>query len=369
MKRLILVGGGHAHVEVLRQFALQPDDAAEILLVSPYQHAAYSGMLPGWIAGHYQASDCQVALAPLARRARARTIWDRVIGINRDAGLLFCADGMPLHFDWLSIDIGSRPPTWDTPGADAHALPIKPIEAFMQRWEQIFQDAVAGRALQCIVVVGSGAAGLEVATAMQQRLASVGCKPKFIVIGATGILPGHNVSVQRRYARLLEQRGIEVLSGKAVAKVGVDYLQLADHRVIASNLTVWAAGAGAPLWPRACGLATDAQGFIRVNDSLQAVSARNIFAAGDVATVEPDARPKSGAYAVRAGPLLASNIRHALNGRSLERSPPAAPALALISAGAHYAVASRGNLALGGRWVWQWKDWIDRRWLRKYSSE
>jgi selenide,water dikinase len=272
-----------------------------------------------------------------------------------------------LPFDIASIDTGSRPPTVDIPGADEHALAVKPIEEFMRRWEGVLQESEQGRAPRAISVVGTGAAGLEVATAMHQRLTRIHNATRFRVIGAMPqLLYGHNSSVQNRYRRLLSARGIEVRLRVAVTRVAPGYLQLADNSVIESDLTIWATGASAPLWPRASGLATDAQGFIRVNACMQSVSSAQVFAAGDIAGMEPDARPKSGVYAVRAGPHLADNLRRAFTNQPLPPWLPQADALSLISAGAGYAIASRGALALEGRWVWWWKDWIDRRWVEKY---
>jgi selenide,water dikinase len=365
MKRLVLIGGGHAHVEVLRQFAQQPLPDLNIHLVTPHQHAAYSGMLPGWIAGRYRADECQVALAPLTHRAKAQVTWDSVIGISVEANLVFTAGGKQLPFDIVSIDTGSSPPTIDIPGADAYALAVKPIEPFMLRWERVLQDAKEGRTPRMISIVGTGAAGLEVATAMHQRLTRIQKTVQFQVVGAM-LLPSHNARVQGRYRRLLSELGIGVHLGVPVARVTATHLRLADGSSLESDLAIWATGSGAPMWPRACGLATDAQGFIRVNDCLRSVSSPHVFAAGDIATMEPDARPKSGVYAVRAGPHLAENLRRALTAMPALPWHPQSDALALISAGAGHAIASRGALALEGRWVWWWKDWIDRRWIEKY---
>jgi selenide, water dikinase len=135
---------------------------------------------------------------------------------------------------------------------------------------------------------------------------------------------------------------------------------------VKADAIVWATGASAPLWPGASGLATDARGFILVDDRLQSVSHPGIFAVGDIASVKDDPRPKSGVYAVRAGPVLHENLRNALLDVPLRGWQPQPRALALISTGDRYAVASRGSLALAGAWIWKWKDGIDRKFMRRY---
>ena len=69
MKRVVLLGGGHAHVRVLADLAERPLSGWEVHLASPYRRQIYSGMLPGWIAGHYPIEACAIALDRLAGRA------------------------------------------------------------------------------------------------------------------------------------------------------------------------------------------------------------------------------------------------------------------------------------------------------------
>lgn len=370
MVRVVLIGGGHAHVEVLRRFGLEPLPEVELTLVSPHPDTPYSGMLPGWIAGHYSREQCHIDLDRLARFARCRLVRATCNGINTGARLAFCDNGESLPFDLLSIDTGGRSPAFDTPGALEHALAVKPVARFVTAWDALCRDAADGAGPARIAVVGAGAAGTEVLLSMQYRLRQIApaASAEFLLLGDAGtILPGHGPQVQAHFSRVLEQRGIGLRLGRAVERVDRGRLRLADGAIVDADVIVWATGASAPLWPGASGLATDARGFIVVDDGLQSVSHPGIFAVGDVADVHNHPRPKSGVYAVRAGPMLYGNLRNALLGQPLRPWQPQPRALALISTGDRYAVASYGRLAFGGAWVWAWKDGIDRRFMRRYA--
>ena len=370
MKRLVLIGGGHSHVEVLRRFGMQPPAGAELVLVSPHADTPYSGMLPGWIAGHYTRNECHIDLVPLAGFARCRWLQTSCNGINADARLVFCENGQTLAFDVVSVDIGSRSPALETPGAVEHALAVRPIDRFMAAWEEVCRMAAAGRAPRHVAMVGAGAAGAEVLLSMQHRLHEIvpALRTEFELIGdGPELLPGHNAPARTMLTRVLEERGVTLRPNSRVERVDRGRLLLQDGAAIASELIAWATGASPSLWPRCVGLATDERGFILVNDALQSVSHPDVFAAGDIATVRNHPRPKSGVFAVRAGPPLEHNLRRVLQGLPPVPWRPQRHALALITTGDRHAIASRGDLALQGDWVWRWKNSIDRRFMRRYE--
>ena len=191
---------------------------------------------------------------------------------------------------------------------------------------------------------------------------------EYYLFGDTGeVLPGHNARARRAFERVLRDRRVHVLAGEAVVEVSPGRLVSARGMEYALDEILWVTAAGAASWLAGSGLRVDGQGFIAVNDALQSVSHPSVFAAGDIASVENHPRPKSGVFAVRQGRPLADNLRRALQGRPLLPFRPQRHFLSLITTGDKYAVASRGNWALEGRLVWRWKDWIDRRFMRRYS--
>jgi selenide,water dikinase len=368
MKHVVLVGGGHSHVEVLRRFAAHPWPGVELTLISPDRYTAYSGMLPGLVAGHYTFAECHIDLSALAAKAGARFVTERAIGLDLYDRRVRCESEDALFYDLLALDIGSTPPLDEIAGARAHGLPVKPVDRFLEGWERI-RTARRAHPLR-LLVVGGGAGGVEVALAMQHRLHADRLAAHLGIVSDTdAILPGHAAGVRKRMERVLTARGVAVRLRSRVVAVEDGSARLQDGGTIAADVVVWATGACPPGWLRESGLAMDERGFVLVNERLQSLSHPDVFASGDVATMAGHPRPKSGVYAVRQGPPLADNLRRAVTGETLEPYLPQPIALALISTGDKYAIASWGALAWSGAWVWRWKDRIDRRFMRRYAED
>ena len=372
VKDLVLVGGGHSHVAVLKAFAMKPLPGVRTTLITRDVHTPYSGMLPGHIAGHYSLDECHIDLRPLANLAGARIYHEAATGIDLEARRVLCAARPPVAYDAVSIDIGSAPPAEDVPGAAEHAVPVKPISRFVAHWEAL-ADRARGRAGKTrIAVVGGGAGGVELALSVQYRLSLVSGRTDDVAItvvdAAETLLPAHNVSTRRRFARILAARGISTVLGRAAVRVEPGRVILDGGEVVAAEEILWVTGAAAEAWPARAGLDVDGDGFIRVDDCLRSTSHPDVFACGDVATMINHLRPKAGVFAVRQGPHLAENLRRTLTGLPLRPYRPQRAWLSLISTGNRYAVASRGRFALAGGWVWRAKDRIDRRWMRKYTD-
>jgi len=368
-KRLLLIGGGHSHVEVVRRWGLAPEPGVAVTLISPDRHTPYSGMLPGYIAGHYSHADCHIDLDAICAQAGVTRIGASVGAVEFAARIARCSHAPDQPFDVLSIDTGSTPVLAPIPGAERYGIAVKPVAQFLDLWAQLREAAgTAPRPLQ-VVVVGAGAAGVEVVLAMQHRIAGDGGRATFTLIGdGPTILGVHPPGVQQRFMAILQHQGISVRLDTAVERVAAGSLLLRGGERLAFDEVIWVTGAAAPAWPRASGLQTDAAGFIAVDTHLQSLSHPGVFAAGDIASMQDTPRPKSGVYAVRQGPPLTENLRRALRGDPLVEYHPQARALALISAGDRYAVASYGPFALSGAWVWRWKDRIDSAFMQRYRA-
>ena len=365
---LVLVGGGHAHVHVLKSFGMRPAPGVRVTLVARDVETPYSGMLPGYVAGHYSFEACHIDLGRLARFAGARLIRDEAIGLDRSERSVLTRAHPPIRWDLLSIDIGSAPRTDDVPGAAEHTIAVKPIARFAVRWEALLARAPDLPSLR-LAVVGAGAGGVELALSAQYRLARLrGGAVEVALVTRDALLPSHNQRVRQLFERILAERGIAVLSGSEIVRVRPGSLICCDGKRVDFDEALWVTEAGAAPWLAETGLPLAAGGFIAIDETLRSTGDPRIFAAGDVATMIAHPREKAGVYAVRQGPPLAANLRRALAGKRPRRAIPQRRGLALIGTGDGHAVASRGPLAAYGASLWRLKDWIDRRWMRRYRE-
>ena len=361
MKRLVLVGAGHAHAQVLRDRAASRQPDCDLVLVSPHAHAPYSGMVPGWIAGHYRFDEICIDFAALAAAAGARFLIDEVDALDADRNRLRLRSGLLLDYDVLSLNAGSTlsPPV--VPGCTV--LSMRPLGELREAWESALAGIAAApeRGPLRLTAVGGGAAGVEAVLAVRARLARTSTARPVqgaLVTRDHGLLAGIAPGAVRRIEDALAAAHVAVRTDTAYPDT--------DAAQCPPDLLLWATGAEAHAWQRACGLAVSDRGFIRIDRRLRSLSHPQVFAVGDCAEWAPPL-PKAGVYAVRMGPVLSRNLRAALgSGTPIEFSPQRR-FLVLLATGDRRAVASWGRWSAGGRWVWRWKDRIDRRFVRGFA--
>lgn len=376
VKDLVLIGGGHSHIAVLKRFGMEPVAGLQITLITRDLHTPYSGMLPGYIAGHYAYDECHIDLRRLALFAKARVFHSSVTGIDLNNRRIICDNRPPVRYDVVSINVGSHPHTATIPGALDHSLPVKPIDLFLQGWDALLERVTAATNTLRLAIVGGGAGGVELSLATQYHLRNelrqAGKDPALIenhlLTETRQVLPTHNPRVRAKFERVLSERGIRVYLNHRVAEVTNHKLICENGARIGYDGLIWVASASAQTWLAESGLTTDDQGFVKVDVCLQSLSHPNVFAAGDIATVVKHPRAKSGVFAVRQGPPLARNLRRLVKDRSPKPFIPQSKFLSLISTGDKYAIASRSFWSVEGRWVWKVKDWIDRRFMKKYDD-
>jgi selenide,water dikinase len=372
-KELVLVGGGHAHVQVIRRWAMAPLAEVRLTVVLDRAEAVYSGMVPGFVAGDYAAEELEIDVVPLARRAGARVVLAAATALDPEARRISLEGRPALGYDVASLDVGSLVAGLELPGVREHALATRPIRGFVDRLDAALAAAMtrrAGAPLR-VVVVGGGAAGAELAFTLEARLRGRGVATAFALIGdAAELLPGASRRLARAAAAEAARRGIRLRLGARVSRALPGALALVgESEPEPADLVLWAAGAAPPPLLAEVAAEKDALGFLRVRDTFQCLSSDDLFAAGDCASLDGhEWVPKAGVYAVRAGPVLDANLRARLAGGRLRRYRPQRDFLALLNLGERRALGGKRGCAASGRAVWRLKDAIDRRFVARFRA-
>jgi len=327
-------------------------------------------MVPGLLAGHYELDDLAIDVVGLAGRANAALILNAASLVQPRAREVICANGTVLPYDVLSIDVGSVPFVGAARGVERNVIAVRPLERLVKGFNDVLVRARDGR-MASVTVVGAGAAAVELALAMnhrfQKELYEVATHVRVIGDGPA-LVPGLAPGARVRLRRWMRKRGVEAQLGSAVTEVGGGFVRLASGLEFATDAVFWATGSAAPPWLAQSGLACDDHGFMLTNDLLQSPSHPEVFGAGDCVNELGHPLPKAGVFAVRAGPVLAENLRAAAEGRPLQPFLPKRRYLALVSTGERNAVGSYGTFSFGGAWAWQWKDRIDRRFVAGFRA-
>ncbi len=365
---LVLVGGGHAHVQVLRQLAMRPVDA-RVRVVLDRSLAVYSGMVPGLVAGDYRAHELEIDVLPLARRARAGVVLAAATGIDPQRRRIELEGRPPLTYDVASLDVGSTVRGLELPGVREHALATRPIGAFVRDFEARLFGSPPGREPLRIAVVGGGAAGVELALTLDARCQREGRSREIqLLFEGPELLPGASPAMARRARAEARSRGLALDGGARVVAVEKGGLRLARGDWLDCDLVVWATGAAPHRWLADSPLPADERGFVRVGPGLQVVGHPELFAVGDCAGLEvAPGTPKAGVYAVRQGPVLADNLRARLAGRRVRSYRPQRDFLALLNLGHGRALGAKWGLTAQGASVHRVKDAIDRSFMRRFQ--
>ncbi|MCA1581732.1 MAG: FAD-dependent oxidoreductase [Acidobacteria bacterium] len=369
--RVLLVGGGHSHLEILRRHILKPHPGISLTLVSAASKHHYSGMVPGFLAGTYREAEIAFDLAALSASAGSRFLEGQAVSVDPTRRVVRMADGEEVGYDLVSFGVGSSTRGSSLPGVQEHAWTVKPIgRAVALRAALMELASRSGGEAARAVVVGSGAAGIEVACAAAAVFHRTGRSRELTIVGdGKEILEGYSPRMRRRAVRVLEAKQCSILLGARVAEVRPDSVRLSDGREIPSDLTVWLTGPAAYGLFEGSGLALDKRGYLLVDDALRSVSDGRVFGAGDCATLSSHPHtPKAGVYAVREGPVLWKSLVATVEETSLPRYVPQGDFLSILNTADGRALLRYRGIVSGSRWAWRLKDRIDRHFMRKYQT-
>jgi len=374
-RQLVLVGGGHAHVQVLKAFATDPPANCRITLVTAERIAMYSGMAPGFVAGDYTMHDLSIDLKPLAAGCGAELIEASCDRVAPAAKQIHLAGGEVIKYDVASFNIGSTLLGRELPGVSEHALPTRPLRKLLDGIEGLIARASEHHGDQPfrLLVVGAGVAGVELAFCAQARLRRETGKTIAVTLFNNGsrILPRYPDSLVRRVVRLSDKCGITIKNNVRAVELNDRGVMVESGKHFEGDAVLWVTGPEShPPFSNSPGIVTDHRGFVTTRSTLQFKDHDNLFAVGDCGTlIDYPTTPKAGVYAVRQGPVITDNLRRFLHGDPLQTYKPQREFLTLLNMGDGYAIGCKFGVTFGGQWVLRLKDRIDRNFMRAYQLE
>lgn len=367
-KHIVLVGGGHAHALVVHALGryIKRNPSIVFTLISDQTHSPYSGLLPSVIAQHFKPDAHLINLPALCKKTGVNFIHARVDNIRPDAQQVITTCGQTIDYNVLSINTGITPDT-RTQGVKQFATAVKPIHAFYELWQHIERESKTGESKH-IAIVGAGAGGVEVAFAVKHALDAR--HTVHLLTQGDAVLSGYPSAVQKKVAKFLAQKNIQLHTQWPVKRVTKNTLHSNKGNTLHADYILWCASAQPATWLENTGLELSAKGFIRINECLQSTSHPNVFAVGDTAIHTPNPYPKAGVYAVRQAPVLLDNLLLKINGDApLKPFTPQKKFLSILALGEQTAIASWPPFYMSGKWMWRWKRYIDLKFMNQFTCD
>ncbi len=364
-KHLILVGGGHAHLTVLKNLKDFVDRGHRVTLVNPSEYHYYSGMGPGLISGLYSPDQVRFHVGRMATDRGAAFVRDQVVRIDADQRLLQLASGDSLSYDFASFNTGSSVPDSLDAGIPSCVIPVKPISGLLEARQRILAELSAKR--MRLVVVGGGPAGIELCGNLWRLVRDVGGRAELTLVGGRRLLGGFPDRVRLLALASLAERGIRVLEGVKAQSIEASRVVLSDGDELVCDRVFLAVGVQPSRIFTDSNLEVGADGGLLVDDTLRSLSSPELFGGGDCICLQSRPLPKVGVFAVRQNPILYHNLMAALEEEAMRHFVPQKMYMLILNLGNGRGILQRGRLVFSGRWPFLLKDWIDRRFMARFQ--
>ena len=379
---LVLLGGGHANIQVLKMMSMNPIGGLRITLISDQTHSPYSGMIPGYLAGFYSYEECHFDLRRICEELGLRFIKAKIIGIDPLRKKIQLENRAEVSYDCASINVGIQPKSIAhlSPEPALKTIPLKPISQFIAHWDQLISDLKAYRGNEPLplAVVGAGAAGVEISIILKMLIDQNQWNAQVSLIHRHEFLvSAKDLRAQKNLLNTLKEFSITAYQNTDVLEVQENALVLKDKNGLVHSEVFYraliATQAAAPAWFKNSGLPVNHDGFVKVTEKLLAENEDALFAAGDCIHFSPSPLKKAGVYAVRQGRVLEHNIRAFFTRQSsLKTFKPKKHVLSLITIGDRKALVHQDSPSIL-RWLspsllWIVKDGIDRRFMKRFQA-
>ncbi len=358
--RIVLAGGGHAHLHTLRRTAELTRRGFDVTLIDTSPYLYYSGMATGVVSGVYTPEEDRINVRRLVENGGS-FVEGRVRKVRAEDRALVLEDGRHVPYDVVSFNLGST--TSPEAAADNDVLPVKPVENAAKLNRRL--STWDGNGPVKLLVVGGGAAGCEVAANALALLERRGKGGEVTLVERGGRLLGGSPERARRIIEAyIEGHGARILTDAEVVSYDSGRARTADGGSLSYDLVVLAVGieANGDAFG-ASGLPVGPCGGLWVDRALRSVADARIFGGGDAISYRGMGLPKLGVFAIRQGPVLYHNLQAVLRGEPLRAYEPQKRFLYVLNLGDGTGLAVYGPLVWSGRLAWRLKDYIDRRFI------
>ncbi|MBM7619701.1 NADH dehydrogenase FAD-containing subunit [Bacillus tianshenii] len=358
MHAVILVGGGHAHIQCLKQLCEESIPDTRFVLVSSNRYQYYSGMFSGFTEGLYKEEDIRIDLDKLSLKAGVQFIEATVTELDPENKRIVLDKGEALFYSIISFDIGSGTNHGFRPSSAVRT--VKPNYTFPGTIKEL-RDSPSP------VIVGGGAAGVEISLSILARKRRLGQTGQVTLISSSRLLPGAPKGASVRLEDLCRSKGLQIFVDEEVEKIEDQIIRTSNRSIKHSGVLLLTGPASSPLF-RKSGMSCTEEGYLLVQSTLQSESHPEIFGAGDCVTLStyPELA-KNGVYAVRQGPVLLENIKRTLTKRELTTFEPQKRFLSILSTGGKEAMLLYDRFYFQGKSPWKLKNRIDRSFMKKYT--
>lgn len=362
MKRLLLIGAGHVHLFIIKQLIKSKFPDTEVILLSPNMYQYYSGMFSGFAEGIYNVDDIRINIQELAGKCTVQFLKDSAVIVDPYEKRVQTKNGRSLSYDVISFDIGSETTGSDSNDIRSYAKFIKPNYLFAETLDEL-------RTSDKLVIVGGGAAGIEISLSLQEWRNKNGYSTPITLISASRLMENERIEVINKAESIVEKSKVKLLKNTPIETINEGCIQVSHNREVEFNDLLWLTGPKASNLFLHSGLPTDNKGFLLVNQALQSSEFPNIFGAGDCISLSDYPHlSKNGVYAIRQAPILYGNIFRYLKGERLSAFLPQSKFLSILSIGQKRGLLLYGKRMYTGELPWRLKNFIDRRYMNSYRT-
>lgn len=370
-KTILFAGGGHAHLYSLRRTRELVDQGFEVVLVNPSRFLYYSGMAPGLLSRIYRPEEDRIDVRYLVEKGGGRFVKDRIKEVRTAEQKVVLESGDALHYDAMSMCLGSGVPNKVFAASEEHLTPVKPVENMENLyWElRSFEEKKYSNGRKPrVLVIGGGPAGCEMACNSKKVFEDHGIDGQVTLANANNVLLKSSPRrAQKKMEKFLRNRGIEVMLNSEVVKIEEDAAYTRDGRKIEFDMFILAVGIKPPSLFRESGLKVAHDDGLWINEYLQSVTDPRIFGGGDSVAFKGEPLTRLGVFAIRQGPVLFHNLQAFLRGEPMREFKPQPVFLYILNLGNYEGLAIWGPLVWQGKGAWKLKDYIDVKFMKEYQ--